>query len=129
GGLRFGLELLGQLLVFGDGNAFLLHSPLVVAVDAVKSPVNEHAKLGGVPPLLPPLAIGDDLRTLLGFRWRARGFRLFRLGLAARQTSGRHGRGAHSEPLQRLSSRHAASRFHFSSAIRSDWLGWGAPAR
>lgn len=52
------LEALGELLVFGDGNAFFLHGPLVPAQDAVKAPVNEHAEAGFVPPLHPASAIG-----------------------------------------------------------------------
>ena len=57
-GVRLGLEALGQLLVLGDRNAFVLHDPLVAAENAVEAPVDEHAEAGFVPPFHAVLAVG-----------------------------------------------------------------------
>ena len=64
GSIRFGLKLLGELFVFGNGNALLLHRPFVVAVNAVQTPVNEHAEPGRVPPLHAALAVCHDCGAL-----------------------------------------------------------------
>src|SRR2546428_1128392 len=57
--IRYRLELRRQLFIFGDGNAFILHHPLVTPERAVEAPVNEHAELRFVPPFHAPLAIFD----------------------------------------------------------------------
>ncbi len=50
-GIWFRLEALGELLVFGYGNAFVFHHPFVAAEHAVQAPMDEHAKSRFVPPL------------------------------------------------------------------------------
>ena len=57
-GVRPGLEAFGELFVLGDGNAFVLHDPLVASQDAVQAPVDEHAETGFVPPFHAGLAVG-----------------------------------------------------------------------
>jgi hypothetical protein len=47
-GVGFGFELFGKRFVFADRNAF--HHPFVAGERAVKTPVNEHAEPGFVPP-------------------------------------------------------------------------------
>src|SRR6267154_5613347 len=70
-GIWFGLESLGELLVIGDGNAFVLHDPFVTAEHAVQAPMNEHAEARFVPPLHAASAVGILRRgALLGVRLR-----------------------------------------------------------
>ena len=57
--VRFRIELLGQLLVFGDGNAFFLHGPFVAAQHAIQAEVNEHSEARLMPPFHAAVAIFD----------------------------------------------------------------------
>src|SRR6266478_1160997 len=57
-GIWFRLEALGELLVFGYGNAFVFHHPFVAAEHAVQAPMDEHAKSRFVPPLHAASAVG-----------------------------------------------------------------------
>jgi acetyl esterase/lipase len=57
-GVGLGLEAFGELLVLGDGDAFVLHHPLVAPEHAVEAPVDEHAEAGFVPPLHAGFAVG-----------------------------------------------------------------------
>ena len=50
-GIWLRIEMLCEQLVLRDRDAFDFHRPLMPADDAVQSPVDEHPKLGFVPPL------------------------------------------------------------------------------
>jgi len=50
GGSRFGLKMLREEFILRNGDAFGFHDPLLVADDAVKAPVDEHAELCLLPP-------------------------------------------------------------------------------
>src|SRR5262249_61415019 len=63
-GVGFGCEVLCKELILSDRNAFVLHCPLVLANQAVKSPVDEHPKASLMPPLHAACAIGLDLRRI-----------------------------------------------------------------
>src|SRR5713101_6413235 len=70
-GIWFGLEALGELLIVGYGNAFVLHHPLVATEHAVQTPMDEHAEARFVPPLHAAGAVGILRRgILLGLRLR-----------------------------------------------------------
>ena len=56
--LGLGLNVLGELLVFGHRDAFVFHDPLVAAQHAVEAPVDEHAEAGFMPPLHAAFAVG-----------------------------------------------------------------------
>ena len=58
--------MLRQLLVLRHGNALHLHGPLVLADDGIKAPVDKHPESRFVPPLHPPLAVSQHLRTFVG---------------------------------------------------------------
>ena len=51
-GVRFRIELLCKLLVFGDRNSFLFHGPLMPAELAVEPEMYEHAEPSFVPPFI-----------------------------------------------------------------------------
>ena len=51
-------ELFRELLVFSDGNALVLHHPLVPPQHAVQPPVDEHAEFRFVPPFHTAFAVG-----------------------------------------------------------------------
>src|SRR3979411_238623 len=55
--IGLGVEMFGQHFVLRDGNALHFHRPLVTANQAVKPPMNEHSKLGFLPPLNPAVMI------------------------------------------------------------------------
>src|SRR5580704_4629327 len=76
---RFGLELLREFFVFGNGDALVLHNPFVAPENAVQAPMNKHAELSFVPPLQParPVALIASLwigRSCEG-NGRKRGYR------------------------------------------------------
>lgn len=83
GSMGLGVELLGQLLVLSNGNAFFFHGPLVASQLAVEAEVNEHAEAGCVPPLKAAVTIFDGGCCGAGVR----GVRL--LGLQCLWKSGR----------------------------------------
>src|SRR5690242_13500224 len=72
--IRLWLEQLGKLHVLLDWDCLVFHGPLMPAMHAVQTPMDEHAELSCVPPLHTLLAIGGDRcrladrRLLLVFR-------------------------------------------------------------
>src|SRR5262249_41510472 len=63
-----GVELFFRLFIFGNGNAFIMHTPFLPSQDRIQAPMDEHAKSDI---LIPLQAFCRDLlrHFSLSFRW------------------------------------------------------------